>query len=416
MAALDIVMPQLGETVTEGTVTAWHKKVGDRVARDETLFDVATDKVDTEVPAPAEGVITAILVEAGATVPVGTKLAIIDASSGAQSQSVSGSTPLPNPPPQGGREVRKSMEGSPLPLRERDRERGSRHQDSKGRPLSPVVRKLAKERGIDPGKMDGTGAGGRVTRKDLEERAPTAPAAGDECIPFSRIRKLTAEHMVRSKATSPHVLQAVEAEFHRVDRARAAHGEAWREREGFTLTYLPFVARAACLAIADFPRINASVDGDTLVVHRAIHLGIAVDLGLDGLVVPVIRDAAAKSAPALARAIHDLAARARKNQLGADDYAGGTYTISNSGSFGTLITAPIINQPQVAVLSTDGVKKKPVVVEGSDGDTIAIRPVGIIAQSFDHRAIDGAYSAAFLRRVKEIVETRDWIADFAQQE
>jgi len=416
MAALDIVMPQLGETVTEGTVTAWHKKVGDRVARDETLFDVATDKVDTEVPAPAEGVITAILVEAGATVPVGTKLAIIDASSGAQSQSVSGSTPLPNPPPQGGREVRKSMEGSPLPLRERDRERGSRHQDSKGRPLSPAVRKLAKERGIDPGKMDGTGAGGRVTRKDLEERAPTAPAAGDERIPFSRIRKLTAEHMVRSKATSPHVLQAVEAEFHRVDRARAAHGEAWREREGFTLTYLPFVARAACLAIADFPRINASVDGDTLVVHRAIHLGIAVDLGLDGLVVPVIRDAAAKSAPALARAIHDLAARARKNQLGADDYAGGTYTISNSGSFGTLITAPIINQPQVAVLSTDGVKKKPVVVEGSDGDTIAIRPVGIIAQSFDHRAIDGAYSAAFLRRVKEIVETRDWIADFAQQE
>jgi 2-oxoglutarate dehydrogenase E2 component (dihydrolipoamide succinyltransferase) len=208
------------------------------------------------------------------------------------------------------------------------------------------------------------------------------------------------------------VLQAVEAEFHRVDRARAAHGEAWRAREGFALTYLPFVARAACLALADFPRVNASVEGDALVVHRAVHLGIAVDLGSgDGLVVPVIRDAATMSVPALARAIHRLAAEARKGMLGPDAYAGGTYTISNSGSFGTLITAPIIAQPQVAILSTDGVKKKPVVVEGPEGDAIVIRPVGVIAQSFDHRAIDGAYSAAFLRRVKEIVETRDWIAD-----
>jgi 2-oxoglutarate dehydrogenase E2 component (dihydrolipoamide succinyltransferase) len=220
--------------------------------------------------------------------------------------------------------------------------------------------------------------------------------------------------MVRSKATSPHVLQAVEAEFHRVDRARAAHGEAWRAREGFALTYLPFVARAACLALADFPRVNASVEGDALVVHRAVHLGIAVDLGSgDGLVVPVIRDAATMSVPALARAIHRLAAEARKGMLGPDAYAGGTYTISNSGSFGTLITAPIIAQPQVAILSTDGVKKKPVVAEGPDGDAIVIRPVGIIAQSFDHRAVDGAYSAGFLRRVKEIVETRDWIADFS---
>jgi 2-oxoglutarate dehydrogenase E2 component (dihydrolipoamide succinyltransferase) len=271
---------------------------------------------------------------------------------------------------------------------------------------------LAKERGIDPGKMDGSGAGGRVTKRDLESKPAARAATGDERIPFSRIRKLTAEHMVRSKAISPHVLQAVEAEFHRVDRARAAHGETWRAREGFALTYLPFVARAACLAIADFPRINASVEGEGLVVHRAIHLGIAVDLGSgDGLVVPVIRDAATKSVPALAREINRIAQGARAGKLGPDEYTGGTYTISNSGSFGTLITAPIINQPQVAILSTDGVKKKPVVVEGPDGDTIAVRPVGVIAQSFDHRAIDGAYSAAFLRRVKEIIETRDWIAD-----
>jgi 2-oxoglutarate dehydrogenase E2 component (dihydrolipoamide succinyltransferase) len=410
---MDVIMPQLGETVTEGTVTAWHKKVGDKVSANETLFDVSTDKVDTEVPAPAEGVIAAILVEAGATVAVGTKLAIIESAGAVVT------TPLPNPPPQGGREEGKKMEASPLPLRERDRVRGpERNRDAKGRPLSPAVRKLAQEQGIDPSKMDGTGAGGRVTKKDLEGQSARAPAAtrpaatGEERIPFSRIRKLTAEHMVRSKATSPHVLQAVEVEFHRVDRARAAHGEAWRAREGFALTYLPFIARAVCLAMGDFPRINASVEGDALVVHRALHLGIAVDLGAgDGLVVPVIRDAASKSVPGLAREISRIATAARAGKLGPDEYAGGTYTISNNGSFGTLITAPIINQPQVAVLSTDGVKKKPVVVEGPDGDTIAIRPVGVLAQSFDHRAVDGATSAAFLRRVKEIVETRDWIAD-----
>jgi 2-oxoglutarate dehydrogenase E2 component (dihydrolipoamide succinyltransferase) len=217
--------------------------------------------------------------------------------------------------------------------------------------------------------------------------------------------------MVRSKATSAHVLQAVEADFHRVERARAAHGEAWRTREGFGLSFLPFVARAVCLAIADFPRVNASVEGESLVIHKRIHLGIAVDLALEGLTVPVIRDAHALPVPALARAIHDRARRAREDKLGPDDYAGGTYTISNSGSFGTLITAPVINQPQVAILSTDGVKKRPVVIEGPDGDAIVIRPVGIIAQSFDHRAIDGAYSAAFLHRLKEIIETRDWIAD-----
>jgi 2-oxoglutarate dehydrogenase E2 component (dihydrolipoamide succinyltransferase) len=412
-------MPQLGETVSEGTVTAWHKKVGDKVERDETLFDVSTDKVDTEVPSPQAGVLTAILVEEGATVPVGTTLAVIETSGAA-------ATPLPNPPPQGGREPAASVFAAsidtapastrtnpPPPLWGRVGEGDKRNRDSKGRPLSPAVRRLAKERGVDPAMMQGSGADGRVTRRDLEAKAPTG-AAGDERIPFSRIRKLTAEHMVRSKATSPHVLQAVEAEFHRVDRARAAHGEAWRTREGFALTYLPFVARAACLAIADFPRVNASVEGETLVVHKAVHLGIAVDLGSgDGLVVPVIRDAATKGVPVLAREIHRLAQGARAGKLGADDCAGGTYTISNSGSFGTLITAPIIAQPQVAILSTDGVKKKPVVVEGPDGDAIVIRPVGVIAQSFDHRAIDGAYSAAFLRRVKEIVETRDWIADFS---
>ena len=224
---------------------------------------------------------------------------------------------------------------------------------------------------------------------------------------------MIAEHMVHSKATSAHVLQAVEADFARVDAARSAKGGAFKQKEGFSLTYLPFVAYATCRAIRDFPKINASVEGDALVVHAAINLAIAVDLGEEGLVTPVIKNATDLTVSGLARAISDLAARARSGNLVADDLSGGTYTISNSGSFGTLITAPIINQPQVAILSTDGVHKKPVVIESPDGDSIGIRPIGVIAQSFDHRVIDGAYSAAFLRRVKEILESTDWTAELA---
>jgi 2-oxoglutarate dehydrogenase E2 component (dihydrolipoamide succinyltransferase) len=286
------------------------------------------------------------------------------------------------------------------------------------------VRKLLAEHGLEASDVQGSGRDGRLTRRDVlahvkgapapaPARAPAgkSPVGKSEVIPFSRIRKRTAEHMVRSKATSPHVLQAVEVEFHQVDAARTTKGKAWRAREGFTLTYLPFIARATCLAIPEFPRVNATVDGESLVVHGGINLAIAVDLGFDGLVAPVIPDAHAKSVADLAYEIHALAKKARAGRLSPDDVAGATYTLSNSGSFGTLITAPIINQPQVAILSADGVRKKPVVVEGEAGDAIAIRPVGILAQSFDHRAMDGAYSAAFLRRLKEIIETTDWTAE-----
>ena len=426
---MDILMPQLGETVTEGTIVVWHKKVGDRVAHNETLFDVATDKVDTEVPAPAAGVIAAILVEEGKTVAVGTRLAVIETEGGAKVAPASAAALPPMPvqaarpepaaaPARAAAAAPARVAASPMPP-------GRRNRDTRGRPLSPVVRRLLAEHRLDAAAIEGTGAAGRVTRRDLlahiakgdgnvtkpaarVARPASLPAGERTVIPFSRIRKLTAEHMVRSKATSPHVLQAVEAEFHLVEKVRKACGDAWRAREGFGLTYLPFICRAVCLALPEYPHLNGSVDGEALVVHGRINLGIAVDLELDGLTVPVIRDAPSRSVAELARAIHDLAGRARRGALGPDDYAGGTYTISNSGSFGTLITAPIINQPQVAVLSTDGVRKRPVVIEGPDGDSIAIRPVGILAQSFDHRAIDGAYSAAFLRRLREIVETRDW--------
>ena len=390
---MDVVMPQLGETVTEGTVTAWHKAAGDPVKTNEVLFEVSTDKVDTEVPAPADGVLSEILVEAGATVPVGTRLAVIGGageSAGVAQPTAAAQTGTP-------------AQGRSIPLDSVPRK------DSGGRPLSPAVRRLIAEHGLDPGAISGTGRDGRITRQDVE--ALLAPeTAESDLVPLGRMRKQIAEHMVRSKAISPHVLQAVEVDFHAVDRARDLHGEAWRDKEGFSLSYLPFIALAVCRAIPDFPHVNASIEGEHLRVHRRVHLGIAVDLGPGGLMAPVIRDAQEMSVAGLARAIRKVATAARDGSIGPDDLAGGTYTISNSGTFGTLITAPIINQPQVAILSTDGVSRKPAVVETESGEAIAIRPIGVLAQSFDHRAIDGAYSAGFLARVREILEGTDWAA------
>jgi 2-oxoglutarate dehydrogenase E2 component (dihydrolipoamide succinyltransferase) len=327
--------------------------------------------------------------------------------------------------------------------------------------LSPVVRRLIAEHDLDPAAIPGTGPGGRITREDVlayiesqkappqapeppraaeppqapeppraaaaptapAPAAPTAPAAagerpavaprrGDEIVPFTNIRRRTAEHMVRSKQTSAHTLCVIEVDYERIERVRAAHRDAFRAAEGFSLTYLPFIARAVIDAIREWPHVNASVGDDALIVHHDIHLGIAVDLDHQGLIVPVIHDAADKRLRAIARAIVDLAARARSKKLSADDIAGGTFTITNPGPFGTFLTAPIINQPQVAILSTDGVKKRPVAVELPDGtDAVAVHPTGNLALSFDHRVIDGAYAAAFLKTVKEICETRDWEAE-----
>ena len=390
---MDVLMPQLGETVTEGTVIAWHKATGDPVKSDEILFEVSTDKVDTEVPAPADGVLSEILVEAGKTVPVGTRLAVI----GGAGDSAAAPEPTAAAPA-GTRVVSRSIPLDSVPRR-----------DSGGRPLSPAVRRLIAEHGLDATTISGTGKDGRITRQDVEALLAPEPAESD-LVPLGRMRKQIAEHMVRSKATSPHVLQAVEVDFHAVERARGLHGEEWKAKEGFSLSYLPFIAAAVCQAIPDFPHVNASVEGDNLRIHRRIHLGIAVDLGPGGLVAPVIREAQEMGLPTLARAIRSVAAAARDGSAGPDDLVGGTYTISNSGTFGTLITAPIINQPQVAILSTDGVRRKPAAIETAGGEAIAIRPIGVLAQSFDHRAIDGAYSAGFLGRVREILERTDWSA------
>jgi 2-oxoglutarate dehydrogenase E2 component (dihydrolipoamide succinyltransferase) len=227
------------------------------------------------------------------------------------------------------------------------------------------------------------------------------------------MRRRTAEHMVRSKHTSPHVLTAVEVDFNAVERSRSARQQEWKEREGFSLTYLPFVARAVCDALAEFPHMNASVGEDQLTVHHYVNLGIAVDLDKRGLIVPVIKNAEGKRLRQLSREIRDLAERARSKKLTPDDVTGGTFTITNPGPYGTLISAPVINQPQVAILSTDGIKKRPVVVETPTGDSIAIHPVGTVAMSWDHRAIDGAYASKFLRHIQSIIETRDWEAELA---
>jgi 2-oxoglutarate dehydrogenase E2 component (dihydrolipoamide succinyltransferase) len=479
-------MPQLGETVTEGTITKWYKAVGDQVARDEPLFEVSTDKVDSEVPSPAEGVLTAILVEEGDTVDVGVTLAVIgdDATPAAPAVPADGDVPAaasppraepqappeppePEPPraepPSPAAPLAPSLSVPPSPALPLN---GS----GQGLVLSPVVRRLLSDHDIDPSTVRGTGLGGRITRGDVEsviagagnrpspemsaparvpsiadrraattppttapdaaaapevpepptaaaaasavEPTPSSPAARDEVLPFTNIRRRTAEHMVRSKATSAHTLMVKEVDYERVEQVRRAHGGRFKTEEGFGLSYLPFAALATVEALAEFPHLNASVGDDALIIHHDINLGIAVDLDNEGLIVPVVHNAEELNLRGMARRIRDVAERARTKRLSLDDISGGTFSITNAGPFGTLITGAIINQPQVAILSTDGVARRPVVVELPDGtESIAIHSVGLAAMTFDHRAVDGAYVARFLARLSEILNERDWAGE-----
>lgn len=409
---MKIVMPQLGETVTEGTIAAWHKEAGDEVEKDELLLDVETDKVATEIPAPISGVLREILVPEGETVDVGTTLALIgdedEGIVGAGADTSDSEADVGDDSPVAPSVSRSGAKGSPAP-------------SVVGAKLSPAVRRLISEHNLDFNLLTGTGRDGRLTKQNvllaIESNAggdvpPDSITAGDR-VPFDRIRRVTADHMVRSKATSPHVLQAIDVDFQSVDTVRLAQRDSWRTKHGYSLSYLPFIAKAVCRALGEFPRLNSSVEDQSLVLHEQVNLSIAVDLGSGkGLLAPVIHAAGQLTVPELAKRIKDLADRARNNQLSQDDLSGGTYTLSNPGPFGTLFTAPIINQPQVAILSMDAVKKRVVVEEGPQGDAIVIRPVGVLAQSFDHRAIDGAYSAAFLARVKQLINDEDWSAEF----
>lgn len=519
----DITMPQLGETVTEGTITRWMKQVGDRIEEDEVIYEVSTDKVDSEVPSPVAGFLTEIRVPEGETAEVGAVLAVVadappgdgagggeagagqddaghddagegDADDGAQAAdgpSAGGGDTEPAagsdvPTATPAAEATQATDATRASGDGREAGNGSAGDDGDdggraagggsgsggGTILSPVVRRLIAEHDLDPSTIGGTGAGGRITRADVlavidrsaagqaPRRAPTqapppavtpppspppqAPAAGgagdagaapepaapaprraperpaaragdsDEVVPFSNIRRRTAEHMVRSLATSAHTLVVIEVDYDNVDKVRLAGRDRFRQEEGISLTYMPFIARATVDAIRDFPHVNASVGEDELIVHRHVNLGIAVDMDFQGLIVPVVAGADGKRLRALAREMADLGRRAKAKKLSADEISGGTFTITNAGGYGTLITGPIINQPQVAILSTDGIKPRPVAVPlPGGGYGIAVHPVGNLAISFDHRAYDGAYSSAFLARLKEILETRDWAAELS---
>ncbi len=453
-------MPQLGETVTEGTITRWIKSVGDTVERDEPLFEVSTDKVDSEVPSPASGVLSEILVPEGDTVEVGVRLAVIAESAGAPAPESTATpaepaaaAPQPEPPPPPPPTPPQASQPEPPSPTAEPAETPAPARDA--RILSPVVRRLLADNQIDPSEVKGTGLGGRITREDVlaaidrrrqAARAgdaaaapppppPTAPpppsrpatpsaavvpasaapgtrSGSDTVVPFSNMRRRTAEHMVRSKSTSPHAFIAVETDFEAVEKVRRAEGPRFAEEEGFSLTYLPFVARSVVESLRDYPNLNASVVEDSLVVHAQVNLGIAVDLQHEGLIVPVVHRAEEVTLRGVARRIRDLADRARARQLTTDDISGGTFSITNDGPFGTYFTVPIINQPQVAILATDGIKRRPVVVTHADGsESIAIHSTGVLGMSWDHRAVDGAYVSAFLARVSEHLTTRDWTAE-----
>jgi pyruvate dehydrogenase E2 component (dihydrolipoamide acetyltransferase) len=415
----DVVMPQMGESIVEGTLTKWLKKVGDRVERDEPLFEISTDKVDSEIPAPSAGVLSEVLVEEGKTVAINTVVARISADGGAQPATPAkpaAEAPAPAPAP-----ADKPAAPAPAPAAPA----APTGQPADTGPLSPLVRKMARENNIDLRQVKGTGMGGRITRQDLEAyiaaraAAPAAAAAPPPASalvpteaplarvgpprtrvePMSTMRQRIAEHMVFSKRTSAHVTTVHRADMTKIARLRARAKDEFQARHGFSLTYLPFVARAACDALRAYPIFNASIEGTNILYHNEINLGIAVALD-NGLIVPVIRAADEKNVVGLQRAIVDLAARARGKQLKPEEVQGGTFSITNFGSFGSLFATPVINQPQVAILGVGAVEKTPVVVD----DAIAIRSAAYLALTFDHRLIDGALADQFTAKVKAILE------------
>jgi pyruvate/2-oxoglutarate dehydrogenase complex dihydrolipoamide acyltransferase (E2) component len=395
-------MPQMGVSVAEGTIAEWKKRPGDWIERDETIVDISTDKIETEIPSPAAGRVTEILVEVGVTVPVGEVLARIDTGS------------KPGQP--------HADEDSPEPEREQAPEaaNGTGNGDH-APPISPVVRRIAAAHHVDLEQVGGTGMRGRITKKDvmafIENAEPKAdpvlhmespykedpPAASPAAAPapapasgggeqLSLMRQKIGEHMRHSLDTAAHCTTIVEADMSGIEAARGK------------LSYLPLVARSVIDALRKYPLMNATLEGDRLTVHDEVHLGIAVSLGEKGLIVPVVHDAHLLSHEGLADRIKDLAARARDNKLTPDEVRGGTFTITNPGRYGALLATPIINQPQVAILDLEAVVKRPVVVEAAGGDSIAIRPMTYLCMSWDHRALDGVYAAQFLSEVTAQIE------------
>jgi len=464
----DVVMPQMGESIVEGTLTKWLKKPGDHVDRDEPLFEISTDKVDTEIPSPTAGVLKEVLVEEGKTVAISTVVGRIEegAANGASAPAPASAKPAPAPPsprptpaqpaaPAAQAPPKQSAQpdGDPKPLPEPvahsagpypipvEESEPQVEAESPAGPLSPLVRKMAREYGIDLRQVKGTGGGGRITKQDLEAYmsaqgartmaqstspspavsttptvytpavpAPSAPVTSPAIMPraeaprarvepMSVMRQRIAEHMVMSKRTSAHVTTVHKTDMTKIAKMRERNKAEFHQRYGYSLTFLPFVAKAAAEAIRHFPILNASIEGTNIIYHNEINLGIAVALE-NGLIVPVIRNADEKNVVGLQRSIVDLSTRARSRQLKPDEVQGGTFSITNFGSFGSVFATPVINQPQVAILGVGAVEKTPVVID----DAIAIRSVAYLALTFDHRLIDGALADQFTGKVKSILE------------
>ncbi len=434
--ATDVVMPQMGESIAEGTIVRWIKKVGDTVERDEPLFEISTDKVDAEIPSPVAGVVTEIRANEGETVPVNSVVAVIGpAGSAAKTSPAQTQAPPPVAASQPDRSTPKAAAapGPPAPPRAEparaaaDETQSDTTGDEVKQRSSPVVRKIAKEHNVDVSQIQGSGIAGRVTKNDIlayvGQEAPrpapapaparpapagavaaasgkTAPAPGTT-VPMSVMRRKIAEHMILSKKTSAHVHTVFEVNFSRIAKMRDAK-KAEYERAGAKLTYLSFIIKAAVDALRAVPIVNASVEGDNIVYHKDVNVGIAVALDW-GLIVPVIKKADEKNLLGLSRTVADLAARARAKQLKPDEVSGGTFTITNPGVFGALFGMPIINQPQVAILGIGAVEKRAVVID----DAIAIRPMAYLAIGYDHRIIDGAVADEFMSHLKRQLENWD---------
>jgi len=439
---MNVIMPQLGETVAEGKVASWFKSVGDKVAAGDNLFLIETDKVSMEVQATESGVLNEIRVAAGQTVPVGTVVAVLGEPGAkpaaaapapvkappVKAEAARPATPTPKAPVQA---PAPSSKAAPFVMSPYEEVRtpvsfALPAVSLDGLKVTPLARRLIKESGADLAAIVQSvrlRGGWRIAASDIKSaparveraipRAPVVLREGDSIETLNRIRALTASHLAEAWRTIPHAFQAMEVDFSGIAAARQKAKDGFAQRHGIALTYLPFVARAVCIALADFPRLNASFDQDRLILHGDVHLGIAADLGLDGLVVPVVLHADEMNTGGLAKAIARQVEKARAGKLSPGDLAGGTYTITNNGSFGTLFTMPVINSPQVAILSFDAVRKKPVAVEGKGADKIEARPIAVLGQAFDHRAVDGAYAASFLQKLKEVAETHDWAGELS---
>jgi 2-oxoglutarate dehydrogenase E2 component (dihydrolipoamide succinyltransferase) len=436
MAKIDVLMPQMGESIAEGTLSKWLKKLGDPVKRDEPLFEISTDKVDAEIPAPSAGVLAEIKVQEGQTVPVQTLVAVIETEAGAAvsaaSKPAAPAPPKPSAPPQP--PATKAAPPSTAPVGKGDdgKDGGNAEsaEDRLRKKSTPLVRKIAAEHQVDIATIPGTGFAGRVTKNDILgfiERGPVAapspasrlpspavgggavahpavePWPGDRVEPWSKIRKITADHMIQSRRVSAHVVSFFEVDFTRVAQLRAKAKQSYADR-GVNLTFLAFIVKACAEKLREHPVINAAVSGDSTIYRKDINIGIAVALDW-GLIVPVIKHADELSLMGIARAINDLGERARTKKLTPDEIQRGTFTITNPGGFGPYAGIPIINQPQVAILGVGAIEKRPKVVALPDGgDTIAIRTMGMLTVAYDHRIVDGADADKFLADVKRLLQ------------